>query len=101
MTQAGLAKVEEAKRDGSWNRLDSVERLEIPPDLQNAFGRAKRAQAKFLAFSASSRRGILEWLQSAKRPETRAARIREILEMAALGLRANFPVDRKKLPPRS
>ncbi len=66
-------------------------------DWRRAFGRAKRAQAKFLSFSASSRRGILEWLQSAKRPETRTGRIREIVEMAAVGLRANFPVDRKKL----
>ena len=32
MMPAGLAKVEAAKQDGSWNALDAIEALEIPPD---------------------------------------------------------------------
>ena len=36
MTPAGLAKIDAAKLDGSWNALDSVEALEIPPDLAEA-----------------------------------------------------------------
>ena len=37
MLPAGLAKIEAAQQDGSWTVLDSVERLEVPPDLQAAF----------------------------------------------------------------
>src|SRR6478672_9351967 len=33
MTPAGLAAIERAKANGSWETLDSVERLEIPDDL--------------------------------------------------------------------
>ena len=32
MTPAGLAKIEAAKRDGSWNALDAIEELAIPPE---------------------------------------------------------------------
>jgi uncharacterized protein YdeI (YjbR/CyaY-like superfamily) len=31
MTPAGLEKVEAAKQDGSWNALDAIEALDIPP----------------------------------------------------------------------
>jgi uncharacterized protein YdeI (YjbR/CyaY-like superfamily) len=34
MAPAGLAKVEIARQDGSWNALDAVDALEIPPDLR-------------------------------------------------------------------
>ncbi len=33
MTDAGVAKVEAAKRDGSWAALETVDALTIPPDL--------------------------------------------------------------------
>ena len=33
---AGIAKIEAAKADGSWNALDAVENLELPPDLVEA-----------------------------------------------------------------
>ena len=37
MAPAGLAKVEAARKDGSWNALDAVEALEIPPDLAKRY----------------------------------------------------------------
>ena len=37
MHAAGIAKIEEAKRDGRWSKLDSMEALEIPPDLRKTF----------------------------------------------------------------
>ena len=36
MSPAGLAAIERAKANGSWTLLDSVERLEVPPDLAAA-----------------------------------------------------------------
>lgn len=89
MAEAGLAKVEAAKRDGSWNLLDAVERLDIPADLAAAFSRYENASAHFEAFPRSAKRGILEWIATAQKPETRAARIEETARLAAENVRAN------------
>lgn len=89
MTAAGLAKVEAAKRDGSWAALDGVERLELPGDLIAALRQNTDAEANFGAFPRSVKRGILEWILNAKRPETRAKRILETATLAAKNERAN------------
>lgn len=88
MMPAGLAKVEAAKQDGSWTALDAIEALEIPPDLGQALTAYESAQ-NFEAFPRSVKRGILEWILSAKKPETRAKRIEETAQLAAQNLRAN------------
>jgi hypothetical protein len=49
MTDAGLAKIEAAKLDGPWNALDSLEALEIPPDLVKALSANKTAKQYFEA----------------------------------------------------
>ena len=89
MMPAGLAKVEAAKQDGSWNALDSVEALEIPPDLKKALAADKTAKQYFDAFPRSAKRAILEWISNAKKPETRARRIEETVTLAAKNLRAS------------
>ena len=89
MAPAGLAKVEAAKKDGSWNALDGVEALEIPPDLAKALSKNKTAREYFEAFPRSVKRGILEWILNAKRPETRAKRIEETVTLAEKNIRAN------------
>lgn len=89
MKPAGLAKVEAAKQDGSWNALDAIEALEIPPDLEEAFTAYLEAKQNFEAFPRSVKRGILEWIASAKKPETRAKRIEETARLANQNVRAN------------
>ncbi|WP_376088429.1 YdeI family protein [Roseomonas sp. CCTCC AB2023176] len=89
MTPAGLEKIEAAKRDGSWARLDAVEALVVPDDLAAALAAAVPASGNFAAFPKSVRRGILEWIGNAKRPETRAARVAETARLAAENRRAN------------
>ena len=89
MASAGLAKVESAKKDGSWNALDSVDALEIPLDLAKALSRNKTAKDYFDAFPRSVKRAILEWISTAKRPETRAKRIDETVTKAEQNIRAN------------
>lgn len=89
MAPAGLAKVEAAQQDGSWSRLDAVEALEVPSDLQVALADHPLAEQHFAAFPRSAKRGILEWIASAKRAETRAARIDETARLAAQNVRAN------------
>ena len=89
MHAAGLAKVEAAKLDGSWNALNAVEALELPLDLQRAFVAEPVARTNFDAFPRSVKRGILEWISTAKKPETRAKRINETVSLAAKNIRAN------------
>lgn len=90
MRPAGLAKVEAAQRDGSWSRLESVDALVVPADLAAAFGAAgPAAAANFAAFPPSARRGILEWIAQAKRPETRLKRVRDTAACAERNERAN------------
>lgn len=89
MMPPGLAKIEAAKQDGSWELLDAIERLEIPADLATALAENGLASANFEAFPRSAKRGILEWIASAKRAETRDRRIAETVELAAQNLRAN------------
>ena len=89
MTPAGLAKINAAKKDGSWNALDAVEALEMPSDLVEAFSKNKTAWGYFEAFPRSVKRAILEWISSAKKPETRAKRIEETVTQAEKNIRAN------------
>lgn len=90
MTAAGLAVVEAAKRSGTWAALDAVEALTLPPDLIATFeGAPAVARTHFDAFPRSVKRAILEWIQSAKKPETRKKRIEETVALAEKNVRAN------------
>ena len=83
MLPAGLAAIEEAKRNGSWTLLDDVEDLVVPDDLAAAWLPSRRPVSIWDAFSRSRRRAMLQWIVEAKRPETRAKRIAEAAEHAA------------------
>ncbi|MBW4581168.1 MAG: YdeI/OmpD-associated family protein [Tildeniella nuda ZEHNDER 1965/U140] len=83
MTEAGLKKIAAAKQDGSWITLDAIEALTIPIDLQQALQANERASSNFEAFSHSLKKNILVWIDSAKRPETRCARIAQTISSAA------------------
>ncbi|MGK7948428.1 MAG: YdeI family protein [Xenococcaceae cyanobacterium] len=77
MTEAGLQKIEIAKQDGSWNSLDAVEALIVPPDLKQALEANKTANRYFEQFNNSAQKNILFWIESAKRSQTRAKRIEQ------------------------
>ena len=82
MTKAGFDIIEIAKQNGSWTILDEAEALIIPNDLEEEFENNPNAKTYFLSLSRSDKRNILQWLVLAKRVETRAKRIREIIELA-------------------
>jgi uncharacterized protein YdeI (YjbR/CyaY-like superfamily) len=82
MTEAGFKCIEIAKQNGSWTILDAVEELIIPDDLEKLFSKAKKAKENFIAFSRTDKRNILQWIALAKRPETRLARITEVVGLA-------------------
>ncbi|HEV8282881.1 MAG TPA: YdeI/OmpD-associated family protein [Chitinophagaceae bacterium] len=87
MTVAGLEKIEIAKKNGSWESLDKiyapVEQLQIPGDLEKAFSKNKKAKANFENFPVFTRRQFLHWINSAKREETRKARVKQAVLMCA------------------
>jgi uncharacterized protein YdeI (YjbR/CyaY-like superfamily) len=83
MAAAGLLAIERAKANGSWELLDSVERMAVPDDLATALGARPPAAEHFAAWPPSVRKQILTSLVQAKRPETRADRIRKFTEAAA------------------
>ncbi len=82
MSESGFAIIEKAKQNGSWTILDEVEALIIPADLEKEFQKRRKAKEYFLSLSRSDKRNILQWLVLAKRQETRAKRITEIVELA-------------------
>ena len=87
MHPAGEAAVALAKESGTWNALDDVENLVIPPDLQAAFDATPGALKMWDDFPRSVKRGALEILLNAKRAETRAKKVAEIVSSSAQNIR--------------
>ena len=77
MRAAGLAKIEAAQRDGSWTLLDSVEAIQIPADLRRALGAV--GMRAFTGLTPGRKKEHLRTLVTAKRPETRAKRVSDIV----------------------
>jgi uncharacterized protein YdeI (YjbR/CyaY-like superfamily)/molybdopterin converting factor small subunit len=87
MTPAGRAAVERAHADGSWSILESVEQLIVPADLATELGLREGARATWDSWPPTARRAYLAWIVMAKRPETRARRVRESADLIAMGRR--------------
>jgi uncharacterized protein YdeI (YjbR/CyaY-like superfamily) len=86
MTPAGEAKIAAAVANGMWDFLNDVDALIDPPDLTAALNATGTADF-WAAQPRSIRRGALEWVKTARMPETRQKRILDITDSAALGLR--------------
>lgn len=52
----------------------------LPPDLRAALGKQGTAKAAFEAIAPSHKKAYVDWIQEAKRPETRERRVRKTLE---------------------
>ncbi len=89
MTEAGLKLIEAAKQNGAWTIYDTIEDLTIPEDLEKALSANLTAYTNFQAFSNSSKKNILWWIQSAKQPATRSKRIEETVTLATINKKAN------------
>jgi len=82
MAPAGLAAVERAKRDGRWDAAYQSQRAAtVPEDLEAALDGDPEARAFFATLSSINRYAILFRLQTARRPETRARRLKILLNM--------------------
>jgi uncharacterized protein YdeI (YjbR/CyaY-like superfamily) len=82
MNAAGLREVERAKRDGRWDgAYDSPGGAKIPADFQAVLDRSPRAKAFFATLDSRNRYAVLFRIQTAKKAETRAKRIKQFAEM--------------------
>lgn len=86
MQAAGLQQVELAKGDGRWEAAYHSQRtMEIPDDFARALDNAPKAREFFGMLDSANRYAILWRIQTAKKSETRAARIETFIAMLAKG----------------
>ena len=79
-----LAEVERAKQDGRWEAAyDSHSTATVPDDLQAALDSNAEAGAFFATLNSTNRYAILFRIQTAKKAETRAKRIEQLVAMLA------------------
>jgi uncharacterized protein YdeI (YjbR/CyaY-like superfamily) len=82
MQPSGLAEMERAKADGRWDAAyDSPRTATVPDDLAAAFAANSLARDFFATLDSTNRYAILHRLQTAKKPETRARRLAQFVEM--------------------
>ena len=83
MTSAGLAKVEEAKKSGSWdNAYSNVTYSELPEDLKRALMKNNAAWNNFSSFAATYKNMYIAWIMQAKTEKTRQQRIDKVVEQS-------------------
>ncbi len=80
---SGLESIELAKKNGTWEALNEVDQAIIPEDMLVVMQAYPNSKRNFDSFAYSIRRGTLEWIFNAKRPETRLQRITETVVRAA------------------
>jgi uncharacterized protein YdeI (YjbR/CyaY-like superfamily) len=86
MKPAGNKQVEAAKADGRWQQAyDSPGNMTLPDDFINELSKNSKALSFFESLNKTNKYAIAWRIQTAKRPETREKRMKEILEMLQKG----------------
>jgi uncharacterized protein YdeI (YjbR/CyaY-like superfamily) len=86
MQPSGQAQIDAAKADGRWAQAyDGARTSTVPDDLQAALDADPKAKRFFATVNASNRFAVLWRVQTAVKPETRAKRIAQLVEMLARG----------------
>jgi uncharacterized protein YdeI (YjbR/CyaY-like superfamily) len=86
MRPAGLNEIERAKNDGRWNAAYAGQSTaQVPDDLRAALERRGKAKKFFETLDSRNRYAILHRIHTAKKTETRIARIEKFVTMLAEG----------------
>jgi uncharacterized protein YdeI (YjbR/CyaY-like superfamily) len=101
MNPAGLAAIKAAKDSGAWDKWNDVDALTIPPDLEKAIKANPDASRNWASYSPSRRKAVLYRLTVAKRPETRARYLQQIVENMALNLSSAERAEKAGFRPKS
>jgi uncharacterized protein YdeI (YjbR/CyaY-like superfamily) len=84
MQPAGQREVDAARADGRWDAAYAGQRtIEVPDDLAQALAARPEAASFFDTISSQNRYSILHRIGAVKRPETRARKIAQYVEMLA------------------
>jgi uncharacterized protein YdeI (YjbR/CyaY-like superfamily) len=78
MKPSGIAAVSHAKKSGTWDALNDVENLVTPPELTKVLKETKK-EKQWEAQSRSIKRGLLEQLHNAKKPQTKAKLVQKCI----------------------
>ncbi len=84
MTEAGQRVIDEAKRNGSWDRVPAGRQpWEMPPEFEAALAANQAARANFEKLAPSHRKQYIGWIATARQSETRARRSAEAVGLLA------------------
>jgi len=84
MTEAGRRIIDEAKQNGSWDRVpESRQPWEMPPEFEAALAADTAARENFEKLAPSHRKQYIAWIASARRSETRVRRSQEAVSLLA------------------
>jgi uncharacterized protein YdeI (YjbR/CyaY-like superfamily) len=82
MQPAGIQQMELAKADSRWEAAyESQSNITVPDDFQRELDNNPQAKEFFQTLNSVNRYAILFRIQTAKKPETRAARITKFIAM--------------------
>ena len=87
MKPAGLAAIESARKNGRWDAAYDSSSKTVPADFQAALDASPRAKAFFETLDSRNRYAMLWRMQTVKKAETRARKIRQFVEMLERGER--------------
>jgi uncharacterized protein YdeI (YjbR/CyaY-like superfamily) len=86
MQPSGMAEIEAAKADGRWAAAyESPANAAVPPEFVQAFRTNKKAEAFFESLNKTNKYAFIWRVMTAKKPETRAARVAKLLAMLEAG----------------
>jgi uncharacterized protein YdeI (YjbR/CyaY-like superfamily) len=86
MRPAGLKEIERAKKDGRWDAAYAAQgTAQVPDDLRAVLAKNKAARNFFETLDSKNRYAILYRIHTAKKAETRAARIEKFVAMLIEG----------------
>jgi len=86
MRPGGRAAMDRAKADGTWDAAYAgAATIEAPDDFQAALGANRAASEMFAQLDRANRYAVLYRITTARRPDTRARRIAQLVDMLAQG----------------
>src|SRR3569832_1842788 len=96
MRPAGKKEIERAQKDGRWDAAYAPQStVEVPDDLRIALTKNAKAGRFFETLDRANRFAILYRIHNAKKPETRADRIKKFVAMLAAGETIHPPKSKR------
>ncbi|HNW97507.1 MAG TPA: YdeI/OmpD-associated family protein [Bacteroidales bacterium] len=81
MTEAGIVKIEEAKKNGQWEKAYGIKVPQpLPDDLKKALKATPGAWKNFSAFAPCYQRMYIGWICFVKKDDARKRRIAKVVE---------------------